>query len=118
MEDVKKTITCALAGAILTRKLKQEKLILVTAAGTIIGDVVLSTGQEGSVQGGEPVNSFWDLFARAYQDKEKLDRSTLGSDGYLLMRNVKLINQGQTMTYESLLVFFDEIIACSIGTLR
>jgi hypothetical protein len=112
MDNLKKEVVCALAKASLTKKLEKEKLILVTAAGTIIGRV--SSDMDGFKE--VKTSSIWDLFEKAFSDNSK--NLHPGSDGYIFLKNVELISQNHLTKYDSLLVFLDDIIACSIGTLQ
>lgn len=111
----KKSLVLTLASLLSREEFKKNKLILVTASGIIAGVPVLKPNKDNN-------NPIFELIIEAskklYNDKdmsEIIEKVDLGNDGYILLKDVSILNNNLCPKLHELAVFFDQIIAATIG---
>ena len=94
--------------------MQDHKLILITAAGTIVGTPILKDDDDESALSLAKMTAH---YTSDYGEKYSLgdDFKALGNDGFLMIKNVEIINLNQKTHLPFLIVFFDQIIGVSIG---
>lgn len=114
--SLKKTLIDRLSVFSIPNEQANNKLVLVTGAGLITGE--LDTGiQEGTLSGIDVIAEFIDKTAVEYKESLGIDASTplSDNDGVVLLRNVTITRGNSVISLPILAVFFDQIIAVSIG---
>lgn len=113
MDTLKKSIIEACGVFASVEGMEPSKLILLTAAGRIHGTISKDDTESY-------VAKAIDKFARNYFDEREIPDGTLpdGNDGYLNLENVTLYKDSATINFPSLTVFFDQIIAVTIGNIH
>jgi len=108
MDSLKKMIIRTLAVAPQTDMFANNQVILTTAAGVIAGKVV----EENSEKQGDMIfSTMLDTIA------EKYEADIEGNDGYMLLSNVTVINGNARTNLKNLIVFYDQIIGVTLGTI-
>lgn len=99
--------------------LTDNQVILVTAAGVITGSPV--TKEDINVDS-DPKKFFISKMAKEFSDSYRKDNNISaeeileGNDGFLLLKNATLHSaDGTPFNFKELIVFYDEIIATSLG---
>lgn len=115
MESLKKYITTEFAGMAFNDSTKSNRLILVTSAGVIIGDPVISEETDSAISSLANVSK--DI-ANEYREKNSIPDSPLdGNDGFICLKNVTIKSPHTTTNIPFLNVFFDQIIGISLGNM-
>ena len=108
MDSLKKTIIRTLAMAPQIDMLTNNQVILTTAAGVIAGKIV----EENSEKQGDMIYSkVLDAIT------EKYEADIEGNDGYMLLSDVTVINGNARTNLKNLIVFYDQIIGVTLGTI-
>lgn len=108
MDSLKKTIIRTLAMAPQIDMLTNNQVILTTAAGVIAGTMV----EENSEKQGDVIFS-----TMLKTIKEKYEADIEGNDGYMLLSDVTVINGNTRTNFEHMIVFYDQIIGVTLGTI-
>lgn len=96
----------------------KNQLILITAAGTISGELINDSDEEKSeFSSADVVAKFIDKAATDYKKEYEIpeDQWLAGNDGCVVLKNVTIRNGSSTTNIPVLAVFFDQIIAASVG---
>lgn len=113
MYTLKKDLIAKYAMLPRTDDLKNNKLVIVTAAGIIQGNLV-SNETESSI---EIMKAITNKFIDDYREESNIPKGALldGNDGCLLLEDVMLTCGSTVFPFQFLTVFFDQIIAVTIG---
>ena len=98
-----------------------NQLILITAAGTIIGELINDSDEEKSeFSSTDFIAKFIENTATDYKKEHEIpeDQWLTGNDGCVVLKNVTIRNGSSTTNLPVLAVFFDQIIAASVGNLN
>jgi len=113
MDTLKKNIITSYGAIPFVEGMERNELILFTAAGRIHGTMPKDDTDSYIVRViGE--------LAQDYRDERKIPDDVLldGNDGFLILENVTLYKDSTTINFPSLTVFFDQIIAVTIGNIH
>lgn len=96
-------------------ELKNNELILVTAGGVIKGKPISENPETFSTN---VLDKITHKMIIDYREAIKIPEATRldGNDGCLLLENATLINGTTKIPFQYLVVFFDQIIAVTIGS--
>ena len=108
MDSLKKMIIRTLAVAPQTDMFANNQVVLTTAAGVIAGKIV----EENSEKQGDLIFS-----TMLETIKEKYEADIEGNDGYMLLSDVTVINGNTRTSFEHMIVFYDQIIGMTLGTI-
>lgn len=112
METLKKQIIRILSGATTVEGLENNKVIIVTAMGMIIGTPYIEENYDESDLNHHAVPIVVKETADAY-GTENID----GNDGFIMLSDVTIKNGVNNVTnVPSLVVFYDQIIGITIGS--
>ncbi|MBC8589369.1 hypothetical protein [Paratissierella segnis] len=114
---LKKEIIMNFALSTNLEELKDSSIVLLTAAGTIIGKVAnIKTDENGELT--EVIPALINTVVKNFKEKSSIEGSLPGNDGYILLQNAKVLhNNGSTTNIAHLTVFFDHIIGVTIGSI-
>lgn len=114
---LKKEIITNFAVSTNLEELKDSSIVLLTAAGTIIGKIAnIKTDENGEPT--EVIPAIINTVVKDFSEKSSVEESLPGNDGYILLENAKVLhNNGSTTNIAHLTVFFDHIIGVTIGSL-
>ena len=115
MTTLKKEIIVAALAATNSDILGDNKIIVSTAAGIFIGDLIseeCTPVDSNSVSSHALVKVFNDISCE-YKEKHSLDNS----DGYFCLENVQLLNGSNRTSFPFVVLFFDQVIGISIGNI-
>lgn len=117
METLKKYLAFSYYSLPLIDSLKDHKLVLVTPAGVIMGSPIAKNESDDSISGLATVATD---FVSDYRTKYSLDpeKPLDGNDGFLILKDVTLQSGTSTHHFDILNVFYDQIIAISIGKIN
>lgn len=113
METLKKKIICGLAEIANTDAVKQNEIIITTALGLISGKIY--TGEDAKA---EPAGE-WSIGKFVPQTVGNYNPANIdGNDGFLVLKDVA-IRTGANITFKvpNLIVFYDQIIGVTIGSI-
>lgn len=107
---------CVLA---TTEALESNSIILVTSAGTITGKVAMTLNEE-DLTTDNMLLKFSQKFASTYRQENEIneDESLPGNDGFVCLDDVRIISGNNTINFPSLIVFYDQIIAITVGRIE
>ena len=95
--------------------LENNSISVVTAAGIILGTPIQNEESDENIQVFNTIN---DTLEKKYRDKYDLqDKQLPGSDGFFTLKNVKLITPGDTIKFNVLNIFYDQVIAITLGNI-
>lgn len=113
METLKKQIIRTFATVTDAEALKQSKVIITTALGLISGKMYNSEDVEQEDIGNRFVADFAEGIAKKY-DLANID----GNDGFILLKDVTILTGSKnTFNIPNLIVFYDQIIGITIGSI-
>lgn len=117
MESLKKFLINSFAQMPCIEGMKDNKLLLVTAAGTIYGTLVTSVGD--TVDTVNLLTSASERMASTYCEKNGISHNFFldGNDGYIPLKDVTIRNGNTESTMPFLCVFYDQIIGISLAGL-
>jgi len=98
-------------------ELKSNQLVVLTGAGVISGNPV----EKGTIDETSPktfVSALTQMTFEQYKSDYSIDSSLPGNDGFFALKDA-VLRTGSNTTYNigEVIIFFDEIIGVSIGTL-
>lgn len=103
---------CALPGI---EALENNIISVVTAAGLILGTPIKNEESDKNIQIFNTVN---DTIKKKYRENYDLqDKQLPGSDGFFTLKNVKLITPDGTSTFNVINIFYDQVIAITLGNI-
>lgn len=114
---IKKYISLRHYSIPLTDSLENNKLIIITPAGIITGSPISDDGTDNDA------NAFATLcsnFVKDYREENSLNPSEPldGNDGFFILQDATLQTGRATYNFPCLNVFYDQIIAITIGNLK
>ncbi|MCH5261630.1 MAG: hypothetical protein J1F42_01830 [Lachnospiraceae bacterium] len=114
METLKKYLSFCYSYIPLIDDLKDYKLCIVTPAGVITGSPIAKDDSDESVKSLVTLSS---EYVEEYRKENSLDPSKPldGNDGFFMLKNATLRSGGATYNFNFLNVFFDQIIAITVG---
>lgn len=117
MESLKKFLITSFAQMPCVEGMEQNKLILITAAGTICGAPVTSI--DDTVDVANLFTSTAKQMASVYREENDISPDALlnDTDGYIPLKDVIIRNGNTNFTMPFLCVFLDQIIGISLGNL-
>lgn len=117
MESLKKHLAFAYCATPLINDLKDNKVIIVTPFGVITGSPVTKDEPEGTAKFfAELTNEY---IKQYYEDNSLAPEHPLvGNDGCVVLKDVVLNSGTNTFNFKILNVFYDQIIAITIGNLK
>ena len=120
MPTLKKTLIHNLSAFSIPSELGMNQLILITAAGTITGELLTTSDEENELTSVNIITQYIKKVGTTYkQDYEIPEQQELaGNDGYIILKNVTIQNGSSKTTVPVLAVFFDQIIAVTVGNLN
>lgn len=108
MDSLKKMIIRTLAVAPQTDMFSNNQVILTTAAGVIAGKIVEENSEKQSDM----------VFTTMLDEISKNYKADIeGDDGYMLLSDVTVINGNARTNLKNLIVFYDQIIGVTLGTI-
>lgn len=115
MDSLKKHLSFAYCASPLVDGLKNNKVIIVTPFGVITGSPMSKNEPEG------PAKFHTELtieYKKQYYDEHSLDpgQPLDGNDGYVVLKDVVLNTGTSTFNFKALNIFYDQIIAITLGT--
>lgn len=108
MESLKKRVIRTMAAAPQTDLLKDNQVILTTAAGLIAGKM---TEEDSQAHGDIVLSVMLEKITESYENEIE------GNDGYLLLSDVTVINGNVRTNLPNMIVFYDQIIGVTLGTI-
>lgn len=114
MESLKKYLSYSYYTLPLIDNFQDQKLIVVTTAGVIMGTPISKDDSDESIHG---LYSVATNFANDYREEYSLDPEQRldGNDGFMPLKDVTLHSGHNTFHFDFLNVFFDQIVAITIG---
>lgn len=114
METLKKFLSLSYSSIPLIDNLKDYKLCIVTPAGVITGSPISEDDPDESIKSLATLSS---NFVEEYRKENSLTPSEMldGNDGFLVLKNATLNSSGMIHDFNFLNVFFDQIIAITVG---
>ncbi len=114
MNTLKKHLVHSYSCVPLVDSMKDNKLIVVTPSGVISGTPVTNDETD------ESIKVFCDIsnkFTKEYREENSIDDSQGldGNDGFFMLKDVTLRSGSNTYNFGFLNVFFDQIIAVTVG---
>lgn len=123
--SLKKQIVDEVYAFMATEAFQGNYLILLTAAGTILGKPVLETEaqyedlENGMLNDKNAVALTFEMIDESKRQYKKYvpDNSPLsGNDGYILLKDVTVrANDGVRLNFSTMIVFYDQIIGVTFG---
>ncbi len=123
--SLKKQIINEVYAFMATEALKGNYLILITAAGTILGKPVFDTEaqyedlENGRLNDKNAVALIFEMIDESKKQYKKYipDGSLLpGNDGYIMLKEVTVrANDGVRLNFPTMIVFYDQIIGVTFG---
>lgn len=94
--------------------LQDYKLVLITANGTITGKPVLKDDEDETAF---ELSNITKNFVSDYKETYSLekDKQAPGNDGFIMIKDVKIVNLNHVTHLPFLIVFYDQIIGVSLG---
>lgn len=122
--SLKKALILGMATAPTIETFQNNSLILLTAAGTISG-TMLQNEDLKTLADTDPNSAAAIAVAtiargsqKAFKKQEGSEHDVTGNDGYLILKDVTVTNfSGVTTRMGALVVFFDQIIGATLGTI-
>ena len=112
--SLKKSLIINLSDSTLVEGLEQNKLVLVTAFGNIVGKPLNDKDLEHTDDNKNFLPIMVELFSKEYLK----DKTADGNDGYIILKDVKITSPSNTTTnLPFLVVFYDQIIGVTIGNI-
>lgn len=94
---------------------EKNSIIVVTAAGIIYGDVVLKNEEDNTVKLiSKTTKIIVDNFKKEVGLEE--EQSLPGNEGFFQLKNVSLLSNGVTTKLPILNIFYDQVIAFTVGS--
>lgn len=96
----------------------KNQLVLITAAGTISGELIEKIdGEQKEFSSSDVIAKFIEKVGTDYKKEHEIsdEQWIEGNDGYIVLKNVTIRNGSATTNIPVLAVFFDQIIAASVG---
>lgn len=116
--SLKKNVIVSFASSLSTAGLEKNNIILTTSAGLISGrPLPPETDFDKAGQDDRPMSAD-EIYAMLLRiADENFDGDVEGNDGYLMLTDAKIRNQNTTYNLGSVVVFYDQIIGVSLGSL-
>lgn len=114
MHSLKKELIVKFALSTTVEEMENNKLILLTPAGLVSGELVTeSNSPEVQV-----LDAFTNKLATQYKEDNNIDEATYldGNDGYLSLENVTINHGSSSIKMPFINVFFDQIIGVTLGS--
>lgn len=122
--SLKDTLILGMATAPTIEAFQNNSLVLLTAAGTISGTMIENEDPKNIADTDPNAVSAFALGTivkgckKAFNKQEEVESEVIGNDGYLILKDVTVTNfSGVTTKMGALVVFFDQIIGVTLGTI-
>lgn len=113
MKSLKKSVISNLWAMTISEGIDQNEVILLTASGIISGKVLSISDQEDALaQLVKPIADGY--FVETATSSEDLS----ATDGFILLKDVTLVQNSIKTTFPNLVVFFDQIIGITLGKIN
>ncbi|KOM88027.1 hypothetical protein ADT22_05660 [Clostridium botulinum] len=112
-ESFKKSIVRGYCCAPFTKEFENHLVTIITAAGIITGTPILKSESDNNIKRIADINQ---KVRDAYREKISIKDNTLlpGNDGLIFLKDVKLVSGSSTFSFNTLNVFYDQVIAVTI----
>lgn len=111
---LKKYLSIALAKSVDIDELAKNRLVILTAAGTIIGKLASDNDDKDQKLVTELVGNIASNYAKEFN--VDISKDLQDNDGYMTLVDARLLSSnGLVRDFKTLTVFFDQIIGITIG---
>ncbi|MEG2255099.1 MAG: hypothetical protein RSC33_07215 [Vagococcus sp.] len=119
LPSLKKILIQKYAFLTTSDELRANNLILLTAAGTIIGKMILDDPENQDTSSDNLISKISAEFATQYRTDNGIgdEEYLTGNDGFICLKDVQVISGVKTTNLPFLAVFYDEIIAATLGNI-
>lgn len=117
MKSLKKHLVLSLAALPSIEGWEQNQIIIFTSSGRITGTPVIPEKSNGQTQ---YLTNLVAEFSKQYREENSLppDSPLDNNDGAIVLSNVTVSNGGPEVHLNFLVVFYDQIVAITIGNLE
>ncbi len=102
-----------------TDELGNNNLILLTATGIISGKAIQDVPEDQDLSSDDVMSKISLEIAKQYRADNGIgdDESLTGNDGFICLKDVQIISGTKTINLPFLTVFYDEVIATTLGNI-